>query len=194
MDKKSSAQTVGWWVGWILLTILSFFASCYFWTGFIAKHVGSMKDPKVPILWVTAVFGSWLILLIPLIIVMYYKVDKAYEDARIERDKKRQSQTQRNDSFKSIFIEDSKRLLSKPLVEKIKRFPETIRQGHLVTATLRDGKKIDHVFVFDKKDVLGVYGVKQLSFQIDEIVDIEPADLDRLPDFRTENWLRLDGA
>ena len=83
---KKSENTVLWWVGWIALTILSFFACCYFWTGFIARHIGGMDTGNAPILWVTAVFGSWMVLLVPLIIVMYAKVDKAYEDARIRRE------------------------------------------------------------------------------------------------------------
>lgn len=78
--KKDS--TILWWIGWIVLTIVSFFVSHWFWTPFIAKHAGDMSRPGVPLLWVTAVFGSWMVLLVPLIIVMYNKVDRAYEDAR----------------------------------------------------------------------------------------------------------------
>ena len=79
-------QTVFWWIGWIVLTILSFFLSCFFWTRHIALHVGPMSQPGVSILWISAVFGTWMLLLVPLIIVMYNKVDKAYEDARIVRE------------------------------------------------------------------------------------------------------------
>jgi len=185
---------VGWWLGWILLTIASFFASCYFWTKFIATHVGSMQEPGVPILWVAAVFGTWMTLLVPLIIVMYAKVDKAYEDARITRETAAFEKIEKSLPFKSILIEDSERILSKPLSQKLKKIPETIKHGHLMTAVLRDGRKIENVFIRDKKDVLGVYGVDSLPFKISDIVDLETTDADCLPDFKAENWLRLDGA
>ena len=63
-----------------------------------------------------------------------------------------------------------------------------------MTAVLRDGRKIENVFIRDKKDVLGIYGVDSLPFKISDIVDLETADAGRLPDFKAENWLRLDGA
>ena len=191
---KTSQSTVAWWLGWIGLTIASFFVSCYFWTKFIARHVGGMQEPGVPILWVAAVFGTWMILLVPLIIVMYSKVDKAYEDARIAREKTAFEKREKSLPFKSILIEDSERILSKPLSQKLKKIPETIRRGHLMTAVLRDGRRIENVFIRDKKDVLGIYGVDSLPFKISDIVDLETADKAALPDFKTENWLRLDGA
>ena len=192
--KKNDSSTVFWWVGWISLTIVSFFISCYFWTGFIAAHAGNMQKPGVPILWVTAVFGSWMLLLVPLIIVMYSKVDKAYEDARIARETAVFNEAKEAFHIKSIYIENSKRLLNKHLTKKLKKMPEAIKRGHLVTAMLRDGRKIENVFVLNKKDVLGVYGVEDLSFEIGDIVDLEAANLDQLPDFKSKNWLRLDGV
>lgn len=191
---KSSQSTVGWWLGWILLTIASFFASCYFWTKFIAAHIGSMREPGVPILWVAAVFGTWMTLLVPLIIVMYAKVDKAYEDGRMARETAAFEKKEKSLPFKSVRVEDSERILNVPLSQKLKKIPETIKHGHLMTAVLRDGRKIENVFIRDKKDVLGIYGVDSLPFKISDIVDLETADASRWPDFKAENWLRLDGA
>ena len=85
--KKRSDNTVLWWIGWITLTILTFFASSYLWTGFIATHVGGMDQKGVPLIWVASVFGTWMILLVPLIVIMYNKVDRVYEDTRIKREK-----------------------------------------------------------------------------------------------------------
>ena len=189
---KTKDKTITWWLGWITLTILSFFVSCYFWTGFIARHVGSMRTSGVPVLWVTAVFGSWMILLVPLIIVMYYKVDKAYEDARIVRETAAVQKARSELKLRSVFIEESERLLNAALVKKLKKFPETIKHGHLVHATLKDGRKIKNIFVHDRRDVVGVYGLKEASFRVRDIVDIEPVDLDKIPMFETNQWLRLD--
>jgi len=193
MTKKSGSQTVLWWVGWILLTILSFFVSCYFWTGFIAKNIGPMHQAGVPIIWITAVFGSWMVLLVPLIIVMYSKVDKAYEDARISRENAQFAKAKAEFRIKSALIDERDRLLNSGLQTKLKKIPEAIKHGHLVTVLLRDGRKIDNVFVRNRKDVLGVYGLDALSFEIKDIIDLEPADLDRIPAFSHEEWLRLDG-
>lgn len=185
---------MAWWIGWILLTIGAFFLSCFFWTRLIAERVGPIQKPGVAILWVAAVFGTWLILLVPLIVVMYRKVDKAYEDARITREKESFERSKKDLGVKCILIEDSQRLLKKELVQKLKQMPETIRRGHLITAILKNGTRVENVFVVDRKDVLGVYGQDRLTFDIRQIVDIEPADLDHLPDFKPEKWLRLDGV
>jgi hypothetical protein len=194
MAQKGSSQSVVWWVGWILLTIATFFLSSYFWTGFIANHVGPMSQRGVPILWVTAVFGSWMVLLVPLIIVMYNKVDKAYEDARIAREKRQFERARNEFNIKSVFIEENERLLAPNLQAKLKKIPETIKRGHLVTALLRDGRKISNVFVKNRREVLGVYGLDPLSFEIKDIVDLEPAVWEEVPAFTYENWLRLDGV
>ena len=191
---KKGSSTVGWWLGWITLTIVSFFVSCYFWTGFIARHAGSMDKSGVPILWVTAVFGSWMVLLVPLIIIMYNKVDKAYEDARIMRETDQLQKAKENFKVRSILIEGSKRKLKQELAAKLRRYPETIKRGHLVSATLSDGQRVPNVFILDKKEVLGIYGVKEVLFKIEDIIDVEPVAMDQIPDFKSEEWLRLDGA
>ena len=192
--RKKEVSSVGWWIGWITLTIVSFFVSCYFWTGFISRHAGNMDKPGIPILWVTAVFGSWMVLLVPLIIVMYNKVDKAYEDARISREQVQFQKAKENFKVRSILIEPSERRLKEELSAKLKGVSETIRHGHLVNVVLSNGQKVPNVFILDKKEVLGIYGVKEMSFKITDIVDLELVSLDHLPNFKTEEWLRLDGV
>lgn len=153
-----------------------------------------MDKPGVPVLWVTAVFGSWMVLLVPLIILMYNKVDKAYEDARIARESVQFEKAKKEFEVQSVHVETSQRMLKKELAAKLKKYPETIRRGHLVTATLNNGQKVENVFILDKKEVLGVYGVKTLTFNIQDIVDVEPVAMDQIPSFKTEEWLRLDGV
>ena len=186
---KKKENTVLWWIGWIVLSIASFFVSCYFWTGWIASHVGPMTQRGASVLWVSAVFGSWMLLLVPLIIVMYAKVDKAYEDARLARENKDPDKK----TARRVSVDEKKRRLSPQLASKLTGFPEAIRHGHLVHARLKDGRQIQNVFILNKKEVLGVYGRAELDFNIQEIVDLEAADLNRLPLFETEQWMRLDG-
>lgn len=193
-SKPKGGSTVLWWLGWICLTILSFFVSCYFWTGVIAAHFGSMQKPGAPILWVTAVFGSWMVLLVPLIVVMYSKVDKAYEDARIGRETANLDKAKQLFKIRSVVVEEARRLLPETFRKKLKKIPATIPGGHLVTVVLKDGRRINHVFVRDKKEVLGIYDADKPLFSTEEIADMEPADLDHLPLFETEKWLRFDEA
>lgn len=188
MRKKSSGtQTIFWWVAWITLTIASFFVAAAFWTPFIAKKFGSIHETRNSILWIVAVFGTWLATLVPLIIVMYSKVDKAYEDARLQREKAALR-------FKSIPVEKSKRLLPASLAAKLEHSPEVIQGGHLVTLILKDGRKIPNVFIAGKTEILGIYDAEELNFEVRDIQEIELSDLNTLPSFLTPNWLRLDGV
>ena len=191
MSAKKKDSTVFWWIGWITLTILSFFVSCYFWTGFIAERVGPMSKPGIPFLWVSAVFGTWMILLVPLIVLMYTKVDKAYEDARLSKEAAAARQMKSDFGVKIAMTEESALLLPKNLSDKLKKIPTAVPKGHLVIATLKNGRRIENIFILNKKEILGVYGLDRLDFDPRDISDLEPVDLDHLPDFRTENWLRL---
>ena len=106
--KSGGSQTILWWVIWIALTIGSFFVASAIWTPVIASRFGSVRETKPAVLWITAVFGTWMVILLPLIILMYQKVDKAYEDARIRREKAALR-------FRSIRVDKSKRLIPQKL-------------------------------------------------------------------------------
>lgn len=191
MDKQDES-TVTWWLIWISLTIGSFFLAVWFWTPFIAARFGSIKNPTTSLLWIIAVFGSWLVALIPLMVFMYQKVDKAYEDARIRRELGAQK-FKDPVKIKAVFVEESKRRLPKTLTEKLKQVPQTIKDGHLITAILKDGRKIENVFIARRKELLGIYGQEELTFQADDIANFELTDLTHPPDFTQKIWLRLDG-
>ncbi len=193
MDKQDES-TVTWWLVWISLTIGSFFVSVWFWTPFIAAHFGPVRNHTNSILWIIAVFGSWLVALIPLMIFMYYKVDKAYEDARINRELKAEKRKFQDPvKIKALYIEPNKRKLRLDVTEKLKKIPRTIKSGYLVTASLKDGRKVEHVFISDQKELLGVYDQQDLTFDAQDIVDLEATDLTHPPDFTQKIWLRLDG-
>lgn len=186
-QSQKGSQTILWWVVWILLTIGSFFASAAFWTPFIAKRFGSIHETRHAVIWVASVFGTWMVILVPLIVVMYQKVDRAYEDARIRREKAALR-------FRSIMVEKPKRLLSSELAAKLKDVPETISGGHLVSLTLKDGRRIPLVFVAGREEILGIYDHTEMPFDGKDILDLETTDLADAPPFLTANWLRLDGV
>ncbi len=184
---------VTWWIGWIALTIAAFFASVGFWTWFFAKGGTSIHAPGGAAKWVFAVFGTWVIALLPLIVVMYQKVDRAYERARERRENAAAGEAPPKP--KTLYIERSQRLLDKGLVQKLKKLPPTLKKagqsGHLINAILKDGRKFENVFITGHSEVLGIYGHRNLPFEVSEIADLEPVE--NLPVFSEENWLRLDG-
>ncbi len=184
--QKNGSQTVFWWVAWITLTIGSFFLASAVWTPVIAKRFGSIHESRNAVIWVIAVFGSWMVILLPLMIVMYQKVDKAYEDARIRREKAAQR-------FRSIAVDRTRRLLPATLSAKLKNWPETIQGGHLVHVTLRDGRKFQNVFIQNREEILGIYDAADFPFEGKDVAELEAADQGKLPAFLMASWLRLDG-
>ncbi|HXV18981.1 MAG TPA: hypothetical protein VD883_02765 [Candidatus Omnitrophota bacterium] len=190
-DGKS---TIAWWIGWMTVTILSFFAAAWFWTVILARTYGPMSKPGGPLVWVICVFGTWMVLLVPLIVIMYQKVDKAYEDARISRETREYEKAKSNFRVRSVDVPESARLLPKELSVRLKTIPQAVKNGHLVTVLLKDGRRFENVFIKDRREVLGIYGAEAMPFEVSQISAFEPADLDRLPKFTTEGWLRLDGV
>jgi hypothetical protein len=128
-----------------------------------------------------------MIILVPLIVVMYQKVDKVYEDARTRREKA-------SNRFRSLSIEKSKRLIPSALSGKLDGVPETINGGHLVCLTLADGRKIPHVFISEKIEILGIYDASEMDFEAKDVIHIEVDSLSQPPVFFTPKWLRLDGV
>ena len=51
----------------------------------------------------------------------------------------------------------------------------------------------ENVFVLERREIVGLYDADTMPFSVNDIAELIPADLDRLPVFKTEKWLRLDG-
>lgn len=191
---EEDETNVIWWIGWIALTIATFFISAGFWTWFFAKEGTSIQAPGSAEKWVFAVFGTWMIALLPLIVVMYRKVDRAYERARQRREK---ANSETRPRAKTIYIERSERLLNESLAEKLKKLTPTLKKGrwsgHLMNVVLKDGRKFENIFIVNRSEILGIYGRQTLPFKANEIADLEPVAFENLIDFSEENWLRLDG-
>lgn len=185
-SQSKANHTILWWVAWITLTIVSFFVASSFWTPLIAKHFGSVRETKTAIIWVAAVFGTWIVFLVPLIILMYSKVDKVYEDARLMREKKERS-------FRSMTVPSARRTLRPALAEKIASWPADIDGGHLVQITLADGRKIENVFVAHGNEILGIYNASEMNFNAGDVMAVEAVDWNSPPKFIPQLWLRLDG-
>lgn len=192
MSSNPRATTVGWWLGWITLTIVSFFISCAGWTWAIARHYGTMDRPGAPLVWVAAVFGTWMVILLPLIVVMYRKVDQAYEDARIAREKAKESKVLLASGVRFASVERALRTLPRDVTLKLKRVPWTLHNGHLVHLRLRDGSWMRNVFVLNRREIAGLYGSQARPFDASSAVDVQAADPSELPEAGGQGWLRLE--
>lgn len=135
--------------------------------------------------WLKAVFATWLVILFPFLIFMYRKADSIFKTA-VER------QTYAP-KFKSVAVDRAKRLLPRPVSEKLKVAPPTLRQGHVVTALLKDGRRISDVFILNNEEILGVYDRAELGFEGSDISGIEVTSPEKLPSYDESLWLRVDG-
>jgi hypothetical protein len=135
--------------------------------------------------WLKAVFATWLVILVPFLIFMYLKADRIFKTA-VER----QTYTPK---FRSVTVDRAKRLLPGPISEKLKATPPTLRHGHVVTAILRDGRRIPDVFILNNQEILGVYGRLTLDFEGGDVSDIEVSSPENLPSYEESLWLRVDG-
>ena len=60
---------------------------------------------------------------------------------------------------------------------------------------LKGGRRVENVFILDRREVLGVYGVSRLDFNIADIEDVIAVPRSAsLPEFEAAHWLRLDGV
>lgn len=184
-------NTVLWWIGWITLTILAFFVAHWFWTPLIAQRFGPMTQPGLPGLWVTAVFGTWMVFLVPLIIVMYNKVDRAYDESRAEREKKTAEFLASRFAVRCLNVETERLLLPKAIQKKLKRLPKTLKQGQLIRMALKDGGRVENVFVLEGEEIVGVYGRKDFPFDARQAVGFELLDPAQTQPVDYDQWLRL---
>ncbi len=137
------------------------------------------------LLWVKSVFVSWLVILLPFLILMYRKADFIFKTA-VER------QTY-SPKFRTVSVERSKRLLPVSIVQKLKGIPPVLKGGQVVTLVLKNGRKVPHVFVLDYQEILGLYDQKEYDFNPIDISDFETIPLETLPPYEESKWLRLDG-
>ena len=173
------------WLAGMGIFIGLLIASSFLWSVVLKERILAHPSGSFDPLWVKAVFGSWLFILIPFLILMYRKADQIFKNA-VDR----QTYVPR---FRSAYFEQSKRLLPEAIADKVKAIPPTLRGGHVVTAVLRDGRRIPHVFVVNTQEIIGLYDKTSLDFDAKDVVDIEKIDPSDLPAYDETRWIRLDG-
>ncbi len=170
------------WLAAMGIFIAALILTCLFWDWRLKDRV--FASPGFDRTWAKYVFTSWLIFTLPLLVFLYKKADQIYKAAAVR-------QTQWGPKFQTAYLEKSKRTLPESVAARIKSLPETMDEGHVLHLILKDGRKIPHVFVFRGAEVLGVYDVSSVDFEIDQVMDAEPVL--EMPVYEESKWLRLDG-
>ncbi len=159
-----------------------FIASAVFWSWVFKKRI--LPDTAgFDSLWMKAVFSTWLVALIPILVWMYRKADRIFENANAK-----QTYEPR---FKIHWIEPEKRLLPEALVQQIKKSRPTLPGGHLVNAKLKNGGTSEHLFVLAGKEVAGIYDPKTLDFDVSELQELSVLESTYLPVFDESKWVRF---
>lgn len=159
-------------------------ASSLGWSVVFKEKILLKESAAIHPLWVKAVFGSWLVFLIPFLIMMYRQADNIFKTAV-----QNQTYTPRH---KVMSIPQKSRLLPEGLVNRLKNIEFTIQNGHLIDLTLKDGRKIPNVFVFKGHEIMGIYERESLDFEVSQIEDFKCVDKAKLPAFDESKWLRFE--
>lgn len=179
-DQERSLRLWFWGMGTFLSTAI---VSSIFWSWKYRLDFGAsgLYGP-----WSKAVFGTWLLMLLPFLAFMYRQADRIFKDAVMR-------QSQAGPRFRTVLIEKSKRLLTPDLCRKIRQTKPVMPEGHVVACILKDGRKIPNVFVVRGQEILGLYDRLTMDFSGEDIHDIEGGASKELPAYEEEKWLRLDG-
>ncbi len=166
---------------YIGVLIASSLAWSYLFRSDLHRTVSGIHGP-----WLKAVFATWILALIPFLVVMYRKADTLFNEAH-------QRQTSRGPKFQSTLIEKAARQLPIEIGDQISQFPEMLENGRIVTLKLKDGREIQDVFVINSREVIGLYARENMDFKTEDVVGVQAVDAQNLPAYDETRWLRLDG-
>lgn len=136
--------------------------------------------------WLKAVLATWILALIPFLVVMYRKADTLFKEAH-------QRQMSRGPKFQSILVEKKARQLAEDIAAQISAFPEMLENGRIVTLQLKDGREIQNVFVINSREVVGLYDRDGMDFKTEDVAGVQSVAPEKLPPYDEKRWLRLDG-
>lgn len=173
------------WLGGLSIFLGSLMLSALFWCFWFKTEILLAAAPAgLHGPWLKNVFVTWLLLACPFLVYLYKSADHIFREAVLR-------QGQDRVRFKSIFVEKNRRILPEKIVVKIQSLPETLHGGHVVDLTMRDGRRIPNAFIFQGREILGLYQRAAFDFESAEIVDAEAVSA--LPAYEESGWVRLDG-
>ncbi len=160
----------------------AFVASEFLWA-LILKDRISPNTPGLDPLWMKAVFSTWLVILIPLMIWMYRSADTIFKTAN-------ERQTHQP-SFQVLWVAPEKRVLSPALSSKLAHIKPTLPGGHVVRGRLKNGEVLENLFVLNGKEIVGAYGLQITDFDASRFEDIEVMDIRDIPPYEESRWIRF---
>ena len=132
--------------------------------------------------WAKAVFGTWIAVLIPFLILMYRKADDIFQTAN--------SRQTYEPNYRKIFVPLEQRLLPDALARQIQAQKPILPNGHLAQLRLKNGQTVPNVFIVKGREIVGIYDREGFDFAMSDITALEPAG--EIPVFEESRWLRLD--
>ena len=69
--------------------------------------------------------------------------------------------------------------------------PPTVPGGHLASVFLKNGERIDHVFIVQGREIAGIYDRTELDFQMTDIQDVQITPAEAFPAFIEAKWSRF---
>jgi hypothetical protein len=178
-DQESSVDA--WFTGFGLFIAL-FVASAVGWD-LALKQKLFPNTPGLDPAWTKAVFSTWLVILIPLLVWMYKSADRIFKRAH-------ERQT-REPVFRMLWIEPQKRHLPEKLAEKLSHAKAALPGGHVVHGRLKSGEVVEHLFVLNGTEVIGAYDLQKPGFDASELLDIQALDPEDLPAYDETRWVRF---
>ncbi len=160
----------------------AFVASEFIWALVLKSRIAP-NTPGLDPLWMKAVFSTWLVILIPLLIWMYRSADTIFKTANARQT--------REPVFQMLWVAPEKRLLSAALAAKLSKVEQTLPGGHVVRGRLRNGEVLEHLFVLNGKEIVGAYDLQRTDFDASQFEDIEVIDSRQIPPYDESRWIRF---
>lgn len=183
LNSDQEAAVDAWFRGMGLFLSLLILSS-FFWSLWLRERLTPGEGVYTG--WVKAVFGTWLVLAIPFLILMYRQADKIFKSAVARQTYE--------PGYRKAYVDVSKRTLPEALTRKLGLLPPTLKGGHVVTLFLKDGQRVPHVFVVNSREIVGIYDRQALDFGMEELNNLEQIHSDQLPAYEESKWLRLDAG
>lgn len=170
------------WLFGVGVFIGTLVASAFGWSLVFEKNL-HRDIPGMDGGWAKAVFGTWIAVLIPFLVLMYRKADAIFQTANARQTYRPGYRRQ------SVPLED--RLLPEALAKKLQSAKSPLPNGHLVNLTLKNGGTVPYVFVMRGREVVGIYDRTDFGLRMDDIAAVDPWE-GELPLFEEGRWLRVD--
>ncbi len=172
------------WLAGMAIFIGLLIASAFFWSWVWRARIAAGQNAAPDAQWLKSVFSTWLVVLIPFLVVLYQKADRIFKTAET-----RQAYIPR---FQRAAVQETQRMLSPDWSRRLAELPQVLPGGQVVLVMLKDGRKVPHVFIYRHREIKGIYGVSTMDWSASDIVDIKAISKNSLPPYIEEKWLRVD--